>query len=147
MIYQAAAALPHDNREWAVDGLRSQLRTMAVAAGASPDWTTLAVTGPTEVGGAQERACFEWTARVAVHGVSADVLRDPDVSPPPGSAEDATVPFRFDVPPPIPTAVSKRLRLAALRVRSRRAVTVVHVGRPARVGLGARLWPAHGAAR
>jgi hypothetical protein len=55
VIYKAAAALPHDNREWATDELRDQLQIMAGAAGMTPDWTNLVVTGPTEMDGAPTR--------------------------------------------------------------------------------------------
>lgn len=98
MIYQAAAALPHTNREWATYELVNQLRIMTTAAGATPDWTTLTVTGPTEVAGAQERARFEWTASVAARGVVSilDVPPDPDAFPPTRTGEDATLPFRID---------------------------------------------------
>ena len=68
MIYRAAAALPHEDRARALDGLRGQLRIMAMAAGATPDWTTLTVAGPDEVAGAQARTRFEWHASVVVHG-------------------------------------------------------------------------------
>ena len=74
MIYRAAAALPDDDRQSAVDGLRGQLRIMAVAAGATPDWTTLVVAGPVEMAGAEDRTRFEWTASVAARG--ATVLDD-----------------------------------------------------------------------
>jgi hypothetical protein len=98
MIYRAAAALPHANRRRATDGLAGQLRIMALAAGATPDWTTLAVTGPTEMAGVQDRARFEWTASVAVRGVSVfDAPPDPDAFPPARTAENATLPFRFDI--------------------------------------------------
>jgi hypothetical protein len=70
VIYRAAAALPHENRAAALDGLRGQLRIMAVAAGATPDWTTLIVAGPDEVAGAQQRMRFEWHASVVVHGLT-----------------------------------------------------------------------------
>jgi hypothetical protein len=68
VIFRAAAALPDDDRQRAVDELRSQLCTMAVAAAATPDWTTLTLTGPIEMAGADEEARFEWTASVAVDG-------------------------------------------------------------------------------
>ena len=68
-IYQAAAALAHTDRACAAHGLVDQLRIMSVAAGATPDWTTLVVTGPVEVDSAPERARFEWTASVTVRGV------------------------------------------------------------------------------
>ena len=96
-IYQAAAALPHTNRDWATYGLVNQLRIMSVAAGATPDWTTLVVTGPVEVDGAPERARFEWTARVTVRGVRiVDGQPDPGSFPPARGAENATQPFRLD---------------------------------------------------
>jgi hypothetical protein len=68
VIYRAAAALPHEDRTRALPGLRGQLRIMAVAAGATPDWTTLTVVGPDEVAGAQAPTRFEWHASVVVHG-------------------------------------------------------------------------------
>jgi hypothetical protein len=52
LIYRAAAALPHTNREWAAHALACQLRIMATVAGGTLDWTTLAMTGPTNVAGA-----------------------------------------------------------------------------------------------
>jgi hypothetical protein len=70
VIYRAAAALPHEDRTQALDGLRGQLRIMAVAAGATPDWTTLTVAGPDVVAGVQECIRFEWHASVVVHGVA-----------------------------------------------------------------------------
>jgi hypothetical protein len=80
MIYRAAAALPHEDRIQALDGLRGQLRIMAVAAGATPDWTTLHLAGPDEVAGAQEPMRFEWHASVVVHGVTRS-FRLPDPAP------------------------------------------------------------------
>jgi hypothetical protein len=68
VIYRAAAALPHVNRMQALDGLRGQLRIMAVAAGATPDWATLEVAGPHEVADTQSPTRFEWHASVVVHG-------------------------------------------------------------------------------
>ena len=95
--YQAAAALAHTNRECATHGLVNQLRIMSVAAGATPDWTTLVVTGPVEVDSAPERARFEWTASVTVRGVGlGDGQPDPDIFPPARNADDATLPFRLD---------------------------------------------------
>jgi hypothetical protein len=93
--------VPDVNRESAIDGLRGQLRVMAVAAGATLDWTTLAVAGPTEMAGAGDRTRFEWRASVAGRGVSIlDTLPDPDVVPPArsaaSSAADETMPFRVD---------------------------------------------------
>jgi hypothetical protein len=70
---------------------------MALAAGLMPDWSTLAVTGPTEMTGTQHGARFEWTGRVAVRGTSPlRALPDPDVFPQFPAANDDTVPFRVD---------------------------------------------------
>ena len=93
MIYRAAAALPDGDRQSAVDGLRDQLRIMAVAAGATPDWTTLAVAGPVEMAGAEDRTRFEWTASVAVRGATVLDLPDPDALPPVRPVDDATMAF------------------------------------------------------
>jgi hypothetical protein len=68
---RAAAALPHDDRDRALACLREQLRVMSDAAGAAPDWTTLTVTGPVEMPGADPAARFEWTACVVVAPSSA----------------------------------------------------------------------------
>jgi hypothetical protein len=96
-IYQAGAALPHQNRGRATEGLRDQLTIMALAAGLTPDWSTLAVTGPTEMTGTQPGACFEWTGRVAMRGSSPLVaLPDPDAFPQLPAANGDTVPFRVD---------------------------------------------------
>ena len=97
MIYRAAAALPDDDRQSAVDGLRGQLRIMAVAAGATPDWTTLAVAGPVEMADAEDRTRFEWTASVAARGATVlDDLSDPDALPTAGTFGDATMAFCVD---------------------------------------------------
>jgi hypothetical protein len=97
VIYRAAAALPDDDRQSAVDGLRGQLRIMAVAAGATPDWTTLVVAGPVEMADAEDRTRFEWTASVAVRGATVlDDLPDPDALPPAGTVDDATMAFCLD---------------------------------------------------
>jgi hypothetical protein len=101
VIYKAAAALPHDDRESATVGLRGQLRIMAAAGGATPDWTTLAVAGPTEMAGTADGTRFEWTARVAVHGVDlVDALPDPNFFPPVCTAENPTLAFRVDLVSP-----------------------------------------------
>jgi hypothetical protein len=97
VLYRAAAAVPHANRASAIDGLRGQLRIMAVAAGATLDWTTLAVAGPTEMAGEGDGTRFEWRASVAVRGVSIlDTLPDPDTFPSASDAADETMPFRAD---------------------------------------------------
>src|SRR3954451_11868980 len=96
-IHQAAAALPHQNRSRATEGLRDQLTVMALAAGLTPDWSTLAVTGPTEMTGTQQGARFEWTGRVAMRGSSPlATLPDPDTFPQHPAADGDTLPFRVD---------------------------------------------------
>jgi hypothetical protein len=97
-IYQAAAALSHQNRRRATEGLRDQLAIMALAAGLTPDWSTLAVTGPTEMTGTQHEARFEWRGRVAMRGSSPVVaLPDPDAFLQHSAANDVTAPFRVDI--------------------------------------------------
>ena len=76
---RAAAALPHGDRDRAVDCLRQQLRVMADAACATPDWTTFTVTGPVVMPGAEPAARFEWTASVVVTSAAA---------PAPASSDD-----------------------------------------------------------
>lgn len=66
MIIRAAAALPHDDRDRALETLREQLRVVVTAACVTVDWTTLVVTGPVPMAGGYEGARFEWTATVAV---------------------------------------------------------------------------------
>src|SRR3954454_10737149 len=96
-VYQAAAALPHENRGRATEGLRSQLTIMGLAAGLAPDWSTLAVTGPTEMTGTQHGARFEWRGRVAMRGSSPLVaLPDPDAFPQHPAANGDTLPFRVE---------------------------------------------------
>jgi hypothetical protein len=96
-IYQAAAALQHQNRGRATEALRDQLTIISLAVGLTPDWSTLAVTGPTEMTGTQHGARFEWMARVAMHGSSPLVaLPDPDAFPEHPAANGDTVPFRVD---------------------------------------------------
>jgi len=96
-FYQAAAALPHQNRDRATEGLRDQLTIMAVAAGLTPDWSTLDVSGPTEMTGTQHGARFEWTGRVAMLGSSPLVaLPDPDAVLQHPAANGDTMPFRVD---------------------------------------------------
>jgi hypothetical protein len=96
-VYQAAAALSHENRGRATEGLRAQLTIMALAAGLAPDWSTLAVTGPTEMTGTQQGARFEWTGRVAMRGSSPLMaLPDPDDFLQHPAADGDTVPFRVD---------------------------------------------------
>ena len=95
--HKAAAALPHRNRGRATERLRDQLTIMARAAGLAPDWTTLAVTGPTEMTGAQHGARYEWTGRVAMRGSSSLMpLTDPDDFLQHAAADGDTVAFRVD---------------------------------------------------
>ena len=69
---------------------------MAAAAGATPDWTTLDVTGPMELPGAEARTRFEWTASVSFRGgVRLDEVPDPDWLPSLSTAEGDTVPIRL----------------------------------------------------
>jgi hypothetical protein len=97
VIYQAAAALPHDDRRSAAAGLRGQLQIMVMAAGATPDWTTLAVVGPTEMAGAADGTQFEWRASVAVQGVPVfDALPDADLVQPVWTVADSTMAFSAD---------------------------------------------------
>jgi hypothetical protein len=96
-IHQAAAAVAHQNRGRATEGLRDQLTVMALAAGLTPDWSTLAVTGPTEMTGTQHGARFEWTGRVAMRGSSTvTALPDPDDFLQHPAADGDTAPFRVD---------------------------------------------------
>src|SRR4051794_12264440 len=93
LIYQAAIALPEDNRVAATDRLRGQLRIMASAAGATPDWRTLAVIGPVEMPGSEAGTRFEWTARVAfLGGIVLEAFPDPCMLPARPNADD-TVPL------------------------------------------------------
>jgi hypothetical protein len=66
VTFRAAAALPGDDPRRALEALRQQLLVMAAAEGVTPDWTTLTVSGPTVMAGADEDARYEWTASVAV---------------------------------------------------------------------------------
>jgi len=96
-IHKAAAALPHHNRARATEGLRDQLTIMALAAGLTPDWSTLVVAGPTEMPGTQHGARFEWTGHVAMRGLSPLVaLPDPDAFLQHPAADGDTMPFHVD---------------------------------------------------
>jgi hypothetical protein len=66
MLHRAAAALPYDDRARATTGLFSQLRVMARAADATPDWTTLVISGPIKLPGLRGERSFEWIATVQV---------------------------------------------------------------------------------
>ena len=63
--------------------LRGQLRLMALAGDGNPDWSTLAVEGPTKGPELGQRTWFESTATVSVDG-GRDLTRDladDDLSP------------------------------------------------------------------
>jgi hypothetical protein len=66
---------------------------MAVAAEVSPDWSTLAVAGPTEMADADPEARFEWTASVAVRAAATSeepgraIAVGSDRPPPEGSVD------------------------------------------------------------
>lgn len=64
MIFQAAAALPYNDRQRAMAGLRGQLRLMAIADGVTPNWLPMTVEGPVEVTGLHGATWYEWTATV-----------------------------------------------------------------------------------
>ncbi|MDK3256948.1 hypothetical protein [Blastococcus capsensis] len=69
-MYRAAAAVPFDDPDRVTAGLRGQLRVMAAAAGADPDWSTLRVQGPVRRGAHRGTGLSEWTATVVVTGAS-----------------------------------------------------------------------------
>ncbi len=73
VMYRAAAALPHADRERATTGLREQLNVMAAAAGAIPDWTTFSVEGPVEQVELHDSGWSEWAATVTVTGGAHDL--------------------------------------------------------------------------
>jgi hypothetical protein len=62
--YQAAAALPYCNRQRATFALRGQLRLVAGADDAVPDWTTLFIDGPTTSARRHGATWYEWSATV-----------------------------------------------------------------------------------
>lgn len=65
MTYQAKVAYPYAaESERALAALRGHLRAAATADGAVPEWSTLHVTGPTQVIGARGIFWYEWTATV-----------------------------------------------------------------------------------
>lgn len=64
MTYKATASYPYIDSAEAVAALRSELRVAAARDGATPDWSTIRVTGPTEVVGARGRVWYEWAATV-----------------------------------------------------------------------------------
>jgi hypothetical protein len=63
-----------------------------MVAGTRLDRTTLAMTGPVEIAGAEDRTRFELTASVAVQAAAVfDDLPDPDALPPAPAVTRATV--------------------------------------------------------
>ena len=62
--FTARTALPYLDEVRAVSGLREELREQAAAHWQVPDWSTLEVTGPTEVVGASGRTWYRWAATV-----------------------------------------------------------------------------------
>ncbi|SFO58039.1 hypothetical protein SAMN05660359_04479 [Geodermatophilus obscurus] len=60
--YRVTATAPYDDRERAVAGSRGQLRLMAIADSATPDWSTMTIEGPVEVTGLHGATWYEWTA-------------------------------------------------------------------------------------
>ena len=98
-MYRAAAAVPFDDPDRVTAGLRGQLRVMAAAAGADPDWSTLRVQGPVRSGAHRGARLSEWTATVVVTGASPalddrwiDALR-PTVPRSIGAAAETTSPL------------------------------------------------------
>ncbi|WP_139220542.1 hypothetical protein [Trujillonella endophytica] len=64
MQFAARVSLPVLDEARAVFGLRGDLREQAARHWQVPDWTTLDVTGPTEVVGASGRTWYRWKATV-----------------------------------------------------------------------------------
>lgn len=92
ITYKAAAALPYDDRERAATGLRGQLRLMAIAGGAIPDWSTLEVAGPTELRGLNGDTWFEWHGSVRAR--DGELLEEPtDGWARPDRSAEETAPF------------------------------------------------------
>lgn len=74
MIYRTTAAYPYGDSERAVAALRGHLRMAAANDGATPNWSTLRITGPTEVTGANGVICYHWTATVDTQDLPAHYL-------------------------------------------------------------------------
>ena len=66
MTFTASAAYPYPaHRERVTAGLRAQLRgNVASAAAGMPDWSTLAIDGPTQAVGRHGVVWYQWTATV-----------------------------------------------------------------------------------
>ena len=71
MQFTARTALPYLDEGRAVVGLRGELGEQAAASGQMPDWSTLEVTGPTEVVGASGRTWYRWAATVTAKASAA----------------------------------------------------------------------------
>lgn len=63
-VFTVRAAWPYRDRERAELGLRGHLRRITLAAGVTPDWSTLTVEGPTVSRGAHGHTWYEWTGTV-----------------------------------------------------------------------------------
>lgn len=75
MTYRTTATYPYiADADRAVADLRGQLRIAAMNDGAAPDWSTLRVTGPTEVVGARGIVWYEWSASVDSQEIAAHYL-------------------------------------------------------------------------
>lgn len=64
MTYRSQARRSSADRDSAVVDLRAELKARATAEGAAPDWSTLRVTGPEVLVGADGDVCYQWTAVV-----------------------------------------------------------------------------------
>jgi hypothetical protein len=80
MRYRAAAALPCDDAAEATLQLQRQLEVIAAAGGRLPDWSTLAVDGPSPGEVWRGQAWFEFTA--TVEGTPAPRDADPAAGQP-----------------------------------------------------------------
>lgn len=75
VIYTATTALPYPHLERATAGLRTELRHQLLAAGELADWSTLEVTGPSEVLDGHGRLWFECRATVGAGGSAQATIR------------------------------------------------------------------------
>jgi|tagenome__1003787_1003787.scaffolds.fasta_scaffold19984154_2 hypothetical protein len=62
--FEASTALPYEHLERATAGLRAQLRAQLLEQGATPDWSTFEVTGPTTSPDGLDRPWFKYRASV-----------------------------------------------------------------------------------
>ena len=71
MTYRTTAAYPYiADADRAVAALCGNLRVASARDDAAPDWSTIRVTGPTEVIDARGIVWYEWTAAVDAHGAA-----------------------------------------------------------------------------